>query len=157
MRIGQGYDIHKLTEGRPLIIGGVDIPFKKGLLGHSDADVLSHAIIDSLFGAANLGDIGEHFPDTDIKYKNKNSLELLKEAGELLKKEGYKIENIDTTVICEQPKLSFYKNMMKKKLAAALNITEDKISIKGKTKEKLDDTGAGLCIEAYSICLIEKC
>lgn len=155
MRIGQGFDIHRLVENRDLILGGVRIPYKKGLLGHSDADVLIHAIIDSIFGAMNIGDIGEHFPDTDPRYKNISSLELLKLTGELSDKKGYKIINIDSTVICEEPKLLNYKKEMKKNISNALKISEDDISIKAKTKEKLDSTGQGLSIEAQSVCLID--
>ncbi len=155
MRIGQGFDIHRLVENRDLILGGVKIPYKKGLLGHSDADVLIHAIIDSIFGAMNIGDIGEHFPDTDPRYKNISSLELLKLTGELSDKKGYKIINIDSTVICEEPKLLNYKKEMKKNISNALKISEDDISIKAKTKEKLDSTGQGLSIEAQSVCLID--
>ena len=155
MRIGQGFDIHRLVENRDLILGGVKIPYKKGLLGHSDADVLIHAIIDSIFGAKNIGDIGEHFPDTDPRYKNISSLELLKLTGELSDKKGYKIINIDSTVICEEPKLLNYKKEMKKNISNALKISEDDISIKAKTKEKLDSTGQGLSIEAQSVCLID--
>lgn len=155
MRIGQGFDIHRLVENRDLILGGVKIPYKKGLLGHSDADVLIHAIIDSIFGAMNIGDIGEHFPDTNPRYKNISSLELLKLTGELSDKKGYKIINIDSTVICEEPKLLNYKKEMKKNISNALKISEDDISIKAKTKEKLDSTGQGLSIEAQSVCLID--
>lgn len=155
MRIGQGFDIHRLVENRNLILGGVKIPYEKGLLGHSDADVLIHAIIDSIFGAMNIGDIGEHFPDTDPRYKNISSLELLKLTGELSDKKGYKIINIDSTVICEEPKLLNYKKEMKKNISNALKISEDDISIKAKTKEKLDSTGQGLSIEAQSVCLID--
>ncbi len=155
MRIGQGFDIHRLVENRDLILGGVKIPYEKGLLGHSDADVLIHAIIDSIFGAMNIGDIGEHFPDTDPRYKNISSLELLKLTGELSDKKGYKIINIDSTVICEEPKLLNYKKEMKKNISNALKISEDDISIKAKTKEKLDSTGQGLSIEAQSVCLID--
>ncbi len=155
MRIGQGFDIHRLVENRDLILGGVKIPYKKGLLGHSDADVLIHAIIDSIFGAMNIGDIGEHFPDNDPRYKNISSLELLKLTGELSDKKGYKIINIDSTVICEEPKLLNYKKEMKKNISNALKISEDDISIKEKTKEKLDSTGQGLSIEAQSVCLID--
>ena len=156
MRIGQGYDIHKLVEGRPLIIGGVHIPYEKGLLGHSDADVLIHAVIDSIFGAVNEGDIGEHFPDTDPKFKGADSIKLLEETAEILKEKGYEILNIDSTVICQKPKLSPYKKEMAKNLANALKISPDKISIKGKTKEELDSTGRGDAIEAISVVLVKK-
>ena len=155
MRVGFGNDIHRLVENMDLILGGVNIPYEKGLLGHSDADVLIHAIIDSIFGAMNIGDIGEHFPDTDPRYKNISSLELLKLTGELSDKKGYKIINIDSTVICEEPKLLNYKKEMKKNISNALKISEDDISIKAKTKEKLDSTGQGLSIEAQSVCLID--
>lgn len=156
MRIGQGYDIHKLVEGRKLIIGGVDIPYDKGLLGHSDADVLVHAIIDSVFGAMNLGDIGEHFPDTDSEYKNADSIKLLEKTGKILLDKGYKIVNIDTTVICQKPKLLPFKEDMKKNIGSALKIAPDLISIKGKTKEGADAAGRGEAIEAYSVVLIEE-
>lgn len=156
MRIGQGYDIHKTADFRPLILGGVKIPYDKGLLGHSDADVLVHAIIDSIFGAIAEGDIGEHFPDTDSKYKNANSIELLSETNKILNEKGYKIINLDTTIICEKPKLLPYKEGMKENIATALNISKSLISIKAKTKEKLDATGEGNAIEAFSIVLVEK-
>ena len=156
MRIGQGYDIHKTADFRPLILGGVKIPYDKGLLGHSDADVLVHAIIDSIFGAIAEGDIGEHFPDTDSKYKNANSIELLSETNKILNEKGYKIINLDTTINCEKPKLLPYKEEMKENIAAALNISKNLISIKAKTKEKLDATGEGNAIEAMAIVLVEK-
>ena len=156
MRIGQGYDIHKTADFRPLILGGVKIPYDKGLLGHSDADVLVHAIIDSIFGAIAEGDIGEHFPDSDPKYKNANSIELLSETNKILNEKGYKIINLDTTIICEKPKLLPYKEGMKENIAAALNISKSLISIKAKTKEKLDATGEGNAIEAIAIVLVEK-
>lgn len=156
MRIGQGYDIHKTADFRPLILGGVKIPYDKGLLGHSDADVLVHAIIDSIFGAIAEGDIGEHFPDTDSKYKNANSIELLVETNKILNEKGYKIINLDTTIICEKPKLLHYKKQMKENIATALNISKNLISIKAKTKEKLDATGEGNAIEAMAIVLVEK-
>lgn len=156
MRIGQGYDIHKTADFRPLILGGVKIPYDKGLLGHSDADVLVHAIIDSIFGAIAEGDIGEHFPDSDPKYKNANSIELLVETNKILNEKGYKIINLDTTIICEKPKLLPYKEGMKENIAIALNISKSLISIKAKTKEKLDATGEGNAIEAMAIVLVEK-
>ena len=155
MKIGQGYDIHRLIFGRDLILGGVKIPYEKGLSGHSDADVLIHAIIDSIFGAMNIGDIGEHFPDNDPQYKGISSLELLKYTAKLLDNNGYKIVNIDSTVICEKPKLLPYKDDMKKNISNALSISPDLISIKAKTKEKSDSTGEGLSIEAMSVCLID--
>ncbi|HIS54314.1 TPA: 2-C-methyl-D-erythritol 2,4-cyclodiphosphate synthase [Candidatus Galligastranaerophilus gallistercoris] len=155
MKIGQGYDIHRLIFGRDLILGGVKIPYEKGLSGHSDADVLIHAIIDSIFGAMNIGDIGEHFPDNDPQYKGISSLELLRHTAKLLDNNGYKIINIDSTVICEKPKLLPYKDDMKKNISNALSISPDLISIKAKTKEKSDSTGEGLSIEAMSVCLID--
>ena len=155
MKIGQGYDIHRLIFGRDLILGGVKIPYEKGLSGHSDADVLIHAIIDSIFGAMNIGDIGEHFPDNDPQYKGISSLELLRHTAKLLDNNGYKIVNIDSTVICEKPKLLPYKEDMKKNISNALSISPDLISIKAKTKEKSDSTGEGLSIEAMSVCLID--
>ena len=155
MKIGQGYDIHRLIFGRDLILGGVKIPYEKGLFGHSDADVLIHAIIDSIFGAMNIGDIGEHFPDNDPQYKGISSLELLRHTAKLLDNNGYKIVNIDSTVICEKPKLLPYKDDMKKNISNALSISPDLISIKAKTKEKSDSTGEGLSIEAMSVCLID--
>ena len=155
MKIGQGYDIHRLIFGRDLILGGVKIPYEKGLSGHSDADVLIHAIIDSIFGAMNIGDIGEHFPDNDPQYKGISSLELLRHTAKLLDNNGYKIVNIDSTVICEKPKLLPYKDDMKKNISNALSICPDLISIKAKTKEKSDSTGEGLSIEAMSVCLID--
>lgn len=155
MKIGQGYDIHRLIFGRDLILGGVKIPYEKGLLGHSDADVLIHAIIDSIFGAMNIGDIGEHFPDNNPQYKGISSLELLRHTAKLLDNNGYKIVNIDSTVICEKPKLLPYKDDMKKNISNALSISPDLISIKAKTKEKSDSTGEGLSIEAMSVCLID--
>lgn len=156
MQIGQGYDIHKLVIDRALIIGGVNIPFEKGLLGHSDADVLVHAIIDSIFGAIAEGDIGEHFPDTSSEFKNADSIELLKKTGEILLNKGYKIINIDSTVICQKPKLLPYKEEMKKNIAKALQIDVSKVSIKGKTKEGMDSTGKGDSIEALSIVLVDN-
>lgn len=156
MRIGQGFDIHKLVENRPLILGGVEIPFEKGLLGHSDADVLVHAIIDSLFGAMNDGDIGEHFPDNDINYKNADSIKLLIETGKILKNKGYKIINIDSTIICQKPKLLNFKQQMKENISKALKIDINQISIKAKTNEELDSVGKAEAIKAIAICLIEN-
>ncbi len=156
MRIGQGFDIHKLVENRPLILGGVEIPFEKGLLGHSDADVLVHSIIDSLFGAMNDGDIGEHFPDNDMNYKNADSIKLLIETGKILKNKGYKIINIDSTIICQKPKLLNFKQQMKENISKALKIDINQISIKAKTNEELDSVGKGEAIKAIAICLIEN-
>lgn len=155
MRIGMGYDVHKLVEGRKLILGGVDIPYEKGLLGHSDADVVVHAIMDALLGAAALGDIGKHFPDTDPKYKDISSIELLKYVGELIKKNNYTIGNIDATIICQKPKLAPYREEMVQNVAQALNISEHQICIKATTEEGLGFTGEGLGISSQAIALLE--
>lgn len=155
-KIGLGYDIHRLVEDRDLIIGGVKIPYEKGLLGHSDADVLIHAIIDALLGAANLADIGTLFPDTDPKYKDANSIILLKNVIELVKEKGYKINNIDSNIIAQAPKMMPHIPEMKKVLANAMNIDIENISIKAKTKEKLDSVGEKLAIETNAVVLLEK-
>lgn len=155
MRIGMGYDVHKLVEGRKLIMGGVDIPYEKGLLGHSDADVLLHAIMDSLLGAAALGDIGKHFPDTDVRYKGISSILLLKEVGLLVKEKGFEVENIDSTIIAQKPKMSSYIPLMVKNIAEALKISEDKINVKATTEEGLGFTGRGEGISSQSICLLK--
>lgn len=154
MRIGHGYDVHKLTENRKLIIGGVDIPHEKGLLGHSDADVLLHAIMDSLLGAAALGDIGKHFPDTDERYKGADSILLLKEVCKLLEEKGYKIENIDSTVIAQAPKLKPYIEQMRVNIANACNIEVDRVNVKATTEEKLGFTGNKEGIASHAVCLI---
>ena len=138
MRIGQGYDVHRLVEGRKLIIGGVDIPYEKGLLGHSDADVLLHAVMDALLGAAALGDIGQHFPDSDERYKGISSIALLKEVGKILQENGYMIENIDSTVIAQRPKLLPYRPQMAENIAAALEIEKEQVSVKATRKRGLD-------------------
>ena len=153
-RIGLGYDIHKLVEEREFILGGVEIPFEKGLLGHSDADVLVHAIIDALLGALALHDIGTLFPDTDIQYKNADSVELLKSVYELIKEKRYQIANLDTNVIAQAPKLMPYIDKIRENLALALEIETDKISVKAKTKEGLDSVGAKEAIEAQAIVLL---
>ena len=155
MRIGFGYDVHKLVEGRKLIIGGVEIPFEKGLKGHSDADVLTHAIADSLLGAATLGDIGKHFPDTDEKYKNADSILLLKEVFYLLRSKGYSIINIDSTIIAQKPKMLPYIESMRCNIAQALGISIEQINIKATTEEGLGFTGMGEGIASNSVCLIE--
>ena len=155
MRIGQGYDVHKLVNGRKLIIGGVDIPHTLGLLGHSDADVLLHAISDAVLGAAALGDIGKHFPDTDEKYKGADSLVLLKNVGELVRQKGYNIINVDSTVIAQAPKLAPYIQTMRKNIADALDIDIDMVNVKATTEEKLGFTGAREGIAAQAICLID--
>lgn len=154
MRIGHGYDVHRLVEDRKLILGGVDIPYEKGLLGHSDADVLLHAISDALLGASALGDIGKHFPDTDEKYKGADSLLLLKEVCSLLYKQGYKIENIDSTVIAQAPKLKPYIEQMRKNIAEACDISVEQVNVKATTEERLGFTGSGEGISAHAVCLI---
>lgn len=153
-RIGKGYDVHKLVEGRKCILGGVDIPHETGLLGHSDADVLLHAIMDALLGAAALGDIGRHFPDTDERFKGANSLQLLEHVGYMLRDRGYSIGNIDATVICERPKILPHVEEMRKNVAKALNIGEGQINIKGTTTEKLGFTGRKEGIAAEAVCII---
>lgn len=154
MRVGIGYDVHKLVEGRKLIIGGVEIPFEKGLLGHSDADVLIHAIMDSILGALGLGDIGKHFPDTDQQYKDVSSLVLLERVYQLMKARNYTIGNIDAVVAAQRPKLSPYIDAMKEKIANVLNVSKEKINIKATTTETLGFEGRGEGISAYSICLV---
>lgn len=151
MRIGMGYDVHKLVENRKLIIGGVEIQFEKGLLGHSDADVLLHAIMDSLLGACALGDIGKHFPDSDPKYKGISSLKLLEETGKLILEKGYTINNIDATIIAQRPKMSPHIELMRKNIAETLNIDINQINIKATTEEGLGFTGEMLGISAQSI------
>lgn len=155
MRIGHGYDVHRLTEDRPLILGGVRIPFEKGLLGHSDADVLAHAIADSLLGAAALGDIGKHFPDTDPRYAGADSLKLLSAVVELLHQNGYRIVNIDATVLAQRPKLSPYIPDMRRRLAEACEADVGTVSVKATTEEHLGFTGRGEGIAAHAVCLIE--
>lgn len=154
MRIGMGYDVHKLVEKRDLILGGVKIPYELGLLGHSDADVLLHAIMDSLLGAAALGDIGKHFPDTDPKYKGISSIELLKHVGNLLSEHNYKIGNIDATIIAQRPKMAPHIPTIRENIASALNISIDQINVKATTEEGLGFTGEGLGISSQSICLL---
>ena len=154
MRIGQGYDVHRLVEGRKLIIGGVDIPYEKGLLGHSDADVLLHAVMDALLGAAALGDIGQHFPDSDERYKGISSIALLKEVGKILQENGYMIENIDSTVIAQRPKLLPYRPQMAENIAAALGIEKEQVSVKATTEEGLGFTGTGEGISSQAITLL---
>lgn len=155
MRIGHGYDVHKLVENRKLILGGVDIPYEKGLLGHSDADVLLHAISDALLGAAALGDIGKHFPDTDIAFKNADSRVLLRQVVELIKQKGYKIGNIDCTVIAQKPKLKDYIETMRVNIAADCNIDVLCVNVKATTEEGLGFTGDGSGISAHAVCIIE--
>lgn len=155
MRIGMGYDVHKLVEGRKLIMGGIEIPYEKGLLGHSDADVLLHAIMDSLLGAAALGDIGKHFPDTDERYNGISSILLLKEVGRLVKEKNFEIENIDSTIIAQRPKMAPYIQAMVKNIAVALEVSTDKINVKATTEEGLGFTGRGEGISSQSICLLK--
>lgn len=154
MRVGIGYDVHKLVEGRDLILGGVNIPYEKGLLGHSDADVIVHAIMDALLGAAALGDIGQHFPDTDPQYKGISSIALLKHVGKLLEENNYVIENIDSTIIAQRPKMMSHLPQMQKNVAEALGIEVNQVNIKATTEEGMGFTGAGEGISAQAICLL---
>lgn len=156
MRVGTGYDVHKLVEGRKLILGGVEVPYEKGLLGHSDADVLLHAIMDALLGAAALGDIGKHFPDTDEKYKGISSILLLKEVGKLLEEKLYYIENIDATIICQRPKLKDFIPSMVKNIEDALALPEGSVNVKATTEEGLGFTGDGSGISAQAVALIQN-
>ncbi len=156
IRVGQGYDVHRLVLDRPLIVGGVEISFEKGLLGHSDADVLLHAITDSLLGAAALGDLGTHFPDTDPRYRGANSLELLKSVARLIRDRGFKIINIDSTIIAQMPKFKPYIEQMCKNIAFACEIDIADVSVKASTEEGLGFTGAGEGMAARAVCLIEK-
>lgn len=156
MRVGLGYDVHKLVEGRDLILGGVAIPYEKGLLGHSDADVLVHAIMDALLGAAALGDIGKHFPDTDPAYKGADSLKLLEHVGTLLDEHLYVIENIDATIIAQRPKMAPYIPTMRENVARVLGIDVEQVNIKATTEEGLGFTGQGEGISSQAICAIEK-
>lgn len=154
MRIGMGYDVHRLVEGRPMIIGGVEIPYEKGLLGHSDADVLLHAISDALLGAAALGDIGKHFPDTDPAYKGISSILLLERVGELLQQNMFLIENIDATIIAQAPKMRPYIDKMRENIANALKIDVEQVNVKATTEEGLGFTGTGEGISSQAICLL---
>ena len=156
MRIGQGYDVHRLVQDRPLILGGVEVPYEKGLLGHSDADVLIHAVMDALLGAAALGDIGQHFPDTDPAYKGISSVELLKKVGELLDEKGFVIENIDSTIIAQRPKLASYRPQMAANIADALHLDVSRVSVKATTEEGLGFTGNGEGISAQDIALLTE-
>lgn len=154
MRIGTGYDVHKLTEGRKFIMGGVEIPYEKGLLGHSDADVLLHAIMDALLGAVAQGDIGKHFPDTDPKYEGCSSMDLLKEVGKIIENEHYVISNIDSTIICQKPKLAPYIEQMRVNIAMALGIHVNQVSVKATTEEHLGFTGRGEGVSAQAVALV---
>lgn len=156
MRVGMGYDVHKLIEGRALILGGVTIPFERGLLGHSDADVLVHAIMDALLGAAALGDIGTHFPDTDATYEGASSVELLIRVGEMLDESGYIVENIDATIIAQRPKMAPHISKMRANIAEVLHIQLDQVNIKATTEEGLGFTGSGEGISSQAICALEK-
>jgi len=156
MRVGHGYDVHRLAAGRPLILGGVEIPFEKGLDGHSDADVLTHAVMDALLGAAALGDIGQLFPDTDDRYLGVSSLTLLAAVRERLQAAGWRAENIDATILAERPKLSPYEGQMRQNLAAVLELEAGQVSVKATTEEGLGFTGQKLGIAAHAVCLIEK-
>ncbi len=156
MRIGHGYDVHKLVEGRDLILGGVKIDYEKGLLGHSDADVLLHAVSDALLGAAGLGDIGRHFPDTDPKYKGADSLMLLREVYRKISKKGFRVGNIDVTMIAQRPKLKDYIPQMQENIAAAVNVTPDRVNVKATTEEKLGFTGTGEGMACHAVCLLEE-
>ncbi len=154
MRVGMGYDVHRLTSGRDLIIGGVKIPYERGLLGHSDADVLLHAIMDSLLGAAGLGDIGQHFPDTDPAFKGADSMELLSHVGRLIHEAGYEVGNIDATIIAQAPKMKPHIPAMEENVARALGIEQSQVNIKATTEEGLGFTGSGEGISSQSICLL---
>ena len=154
MRIGQGYDVHRLVEGRKLILGGVEIPYEKGLLGHSDADVLTHALMDALLGAAALGDIGQHFPDKDPRYAGADSLELLRKVCALLRESGYRVGNTDCTVIAQRPKLAGFIPEMRRRLAEVMEIPFDSVSVKATTEEGLGFTGEGSGIAAQAIALL---
>ena len=156
MRIGHGYDVHRLVEGRKLILGGVEIPWEKGLDGHSDADVLLHAVMDAMLGAAALGDIGKHFPDTDAAYKGICSMLLLERVRDAVKKKGYVLSNLDVTVIAQRPKLAPYLNEMCGKIAQCLNVNSDQINIKATTEEHLGFTGRGEGISCHAVCLLNQ-
>ena len=156
MRIGHGYDVHRLTEGRKLILGGVEIPYEKGLLGHSDADVLTHALMDALLGAAGLGDIGRHFPDSDDRFLGADSLELLRTVCAMLTQHGFRIGNADVTVITQRPKLAAYIPAMREKLAAVMGVEPERVNVKATTEEHLGFTGEGLGIAAHAVALLEE-
>ena len=156
IRIGHGYDVHRLVEKRPLILGGVPVPHTYGLLGHSDADVLTHAVMDAVLGALALGDIGSHFPDTDPAYCGANSLVLAGHTAELIAKAGYRVSNIDATILAQKPKLAPYINEMKANIARIFRITEDRVNIKATTEEKLGFTGEGLGMSCHAVCLLES-
>lgn len=156
MRIGHGYDVHRLAEGRRLILGGVDIPWEKGLLGHSDADVLTHAVMDALLGAAGLGDIGQHFPDTDPAYAGADSLKLLEHVAELLRERGFTVGNVDATILAQRPKLAPHIPRMRDNLARVMGIDPGRVNVKATTEEGLGFTGSGEGMAAHGVALIEK-
>lgn len=156
MRAGFGYDVHRLVEGRRLLLGGVDVPFEKGLLGHSDADVLLHALIDALIGAAAIGDIGRHFPPTDEAYRDISSIELLRRTAALLNERGYRIENVDSTIVCQAPKLKDFIPAMVVNIAGVLGLSPEQVNVKAKTEEGLGFTGSGEGVSAYAVAMIEK-
>ena len=155
MRIGHGYDVHRLVEGRKLILGGAEVPYEKGLLGHSDADVLTHAVMDALLGAAGLGDIGQHFPDSDDRFLGADSLELLRQVCGMLSERGYRIGNVDVTVIAQRPKLAGLIPAMRENLATVMGLRPEDVNVKATTEEKLGFTGEGLGIAAHAVALIE--
>lgn len=155
-RFGMGYDVHRLVEGRKLILGGVEIPWEKGLLGHSDADVLLHAIADALFGAAALGDIGRHFPDTDERFKGADSMKLLAEVVRLVREKGYRVGNVDATIVAQAPKLAPYIEEMTENIARVLGVGKDQVNVKATTEERLGFTGSGEGMSAYAVAGIEK-
>ena len=156
MRIGHGYDVHRLVEGRDLILGGVKIEYEKGLLGHSDADVLLHAVSDALLGAAGLGDIGKHFPDTDPQYKGADSLVLLQVVAERVREAGYRVSNIDVTMIAQKPKLKDHIPQMVQNIASAVGIASNRVNVKATTEEKLGFTGTGEGMSCHAVCLLEE-
>jgi 2-C-methyl-D-erythritol 2,4-cyclodiphosphate synthase len=156
IRVGEGWDTHALVVGRPLMLGGVHIPFEKGLLGHSDADVLLHAITDALLGAAGLGDIGQHFPDTDATYKGADSVKLLKIAYDHVKQLGWQLGNVDCTIVAQAPKLAPHRSDIRSSIAKALGVTESQVNVKAKTAEKMGPVGEGLSMEARAVVLIHK-
>ena len=155
MRIGYGYDSHKFVEGRRLVLGGVEFPGETGLGGHSDADALVHAVIDALLGAAALGDIGTHFPDSDPAWKGADSSKMLETVAKMVRGAGYSIGNVDATVICQRPKIAPVADMIRERLAAAMSVGKGRVSVKGKTAEGMDDVGAGLGVEVHAVCLLE--
>lgn len=156
MRVGHGYDVHRLVEDRKLVLGGVEVPYEKGLLGHSDADVLTHAVMDALLGAAGLGDIGKHFPDSDPAYKGADSLKLLDHVIALVSDLGWKVGNVDATIIAQRPKLANYIPQMRNNLAAHMDVTPEQVNVKATTEEKLGFTGSGEGMAAHAVCLIVK-